>query len=144
MHLYQHTQPGHLMRIVLGSALLLMVGMAISIGSHPAAYGFEFGSTLMILCLGLFHSLSVTVTKESLTVAFGAGVIRKQFSLAEIEAAVQVRNPWFYGWGIRLTPSGWMYNVSGYDAVELQLKNGKRFRIGTDDPQGLLEALSHA
>lgn len=141
MHLYQHTQPGHLMRIVLGAALILMVGIAISIGSHPAAYGFEFGSMLMILCLGLFHSLSVNITKESLTVAFGPGVIRKQFALTDIEAASQVRNHWFYGWGIRLTPRGWMYNVSGYDAVELQFKNGKRFRIGTDDPRGLLDAL---
>jgi hypothetical protein len=26
-------------------------------------------------------------------------------------------------------------------AVEIQLKNGKKFRLGTDDPEGLRQAL---
>jgi plasmid stabilization system protein ParE len=49
-----------------------------------------------------------------------------------------------YGWGIRLTPSGWMFNVSGLDAVELTLRSGKRFRIGTDDPRDVIQALEKA
>jgi len=44
---------------------------------------------------------------------------------------------WLVGWGIRWTGSGWLFNVSGLDAVELSLKSGRRFRIGTDDPRGL-------
>lgn len=34
-----------------------------------------------------------------------------------------------------------VWNVWGLDAVELQLRNGTRFRIGTDQPQELLNAL---
>ncbi|HEY7842950.1 MAG TPA: hypothetical protein VID30_04620 [Bradyrhizobium sp.] len=34
-----------------------------------------------------------------------------------------------------------LYNVSGLDAVELRLKSNEVRRIGTDDPQGLAEAL---
>ena len=37
-------------------------------------------------------------------------------------------------------PSGWMFNVSGLDALELVLANGKRFRIGTDNPNDVIEA----
>ncbi len=46
---------------------------------------------------------------------------------------------WYYGWGIRgwLWPKMWIYNVSGFDAVEIKLKNGKMYRIGTDEPKKL-------
>jgi len=37
-----------------------------------------------------------------------------------------------------------MYNISGLDAVELRLKKGGVFRIGSDEPQRLEEALKQA
>jgi hypothetical protein len=37
-----------------------------------------------------------------------------------------------------------MFNVSGLDAVELELISGKRFRIGTDHPEGLETAIRQA
>jgi len=33
-----------------------------------------------------------------------------------------------------------VYNVSGFDAVEIVLKNGRKDRIGTDAPQELAAA----
>ena len=42
---------------------------------------------------------------------------------------------------MRLGPWGWMYNVSGLDAVEIELKGGGRFRIGTDEPDELVRAI---
>jgi len=59
----------------------------------------------------------------------------------EIEDATPVRNHWFYGWGIRLTPHGWLYNVSGLGAVEIVLSSGKHYRIGTDRPEELAQAI---
>jgi len=38
----------------------------------------------------------------------------------------------------------WVYNVSGLEAVEVTLRSGKRFRIGTDEPEALLTALQRA
>jgi hypothetical protein len=35
-----------------------------------------------------------------------------------------------------------MYNVWGLDAVEVELSSGKVFRIGTNDPENLLAAIS--
>jgi len=33
----------------------------------------------------------------------------------------------FGGWGIRITPDGWLYNVSGMKAVTVVLKSAKRY-----------------
>ena len=41
----------------------------------------------------------------------------------------------------RVTMRGMLYNVSGRDAVEIRLDTGRRFRLGTDDPDGLVAAL---
>ena len=56
----------------------------------------------------------------------------------------EVKDPWYYFLGIRYTPRGWLFAVSGSSAVELQLKSGKFFRIGTDEPERLIKALDVA
>ena len=89
----------------------------------------------------LFRTLNVKVDAKELEVWFGSGVIRKRIAVNEVINARPVKNPWYYGWGVRIIPGGWMFNVSGYDAVELELTNNRRFRIGTDDPAGLLAAI---
>ena len=68
---------------------------------------------------------------------FGIGIIRKVFDLAGIIDVQTVVNKWYYGWGIRLTPHGWLFNVSGLQAVEITSKSGKKYRIGTDQPEKL-------
>jgi hypothetical protein len=54
----------------------------------------------------------------------------------------------FGGWGIRWTPRGRAYNVSGNRGVQLELKNGKNILIGSqhaDELASLLqEAMFHA
>ena len=45
------------------------------------------------------------------------------------------------GEAVRMAKHGWMWNISGLDAVELTYHNGKKLRIGTDEPEVLLEAL---
>ena len=39
-------------------------------------------------------------------------------------------------------PNGWMYNVWGFESVELELRSGRVFRIGTDEPTDLHGVLS--
>jgi hypothetical protein len=63
------------------------------------------------------------------------------FGSHEVVGFRVVRNKWYHGWGVRKIPGGWMYNVWGLDAVELELASGKKFRIGTDEPQDLAAAL---
>ncbi len=63
-----------------------------------------------------------------MVVPWGGGVQRKEISLG----------------GIHLTPEGWLYNVSGFRAVAVRLKSGKRFLLGTDEPERLCQAISRA
>jgi hypothetical protein len=42
---------------------------------------------------------------------------------------------------LNLTPYGWLYNVSGFDAVAITLRDGRKFALGTDDPHGLTTAI---
>ncbi|RMG47018.1 MAG: hypothetical protein D6718_04510 [Acidobacteria bacterium] len=96
------------------------------------------------LAAWLFGSLTVEIDEERLSVRFGPGIVRRRIPLSSIRAARPVRNRWYYGWGIRLTPHGWLFNVSGLRAVELEFHSGRRFRIGTDEPERLVAALESA
>ncbi len=49
---------------------------------------------------------------------------------------------WHFGWGIHWTIwHGWLWNVGGFQAVEIFKNDGSRLTLGTDDPQGLLQAI---
>ena len=97
-----------------------------------------FGMTI----LALLGSLTTEVSESSVHLSFGLGLIHRTIDRSTIARVIQVRNSWWYGFGIRYTPHGWMWNASGLDAIEITYKNDKKFRIGTDDPEGLLKALS--
>jgi hypothetical protein len=99
---------------------------------------------VLAVILVLFHSLTVVISEDELLVQFGSGVIRKRFKLNEIESCQTVRIPWYYGWGIRMTPQGMVFRVSGFRAVQIRLTTGKEFLIGTDAPQELEEAIRQA
>ena len=131
--MYKHTQIGWVTGISLGMGVLLCIHIGIQ---EPNWILFSVLGVLMI-CLILFSTLTVLADHRSIVVWFGPGVIRKRLSLEEIESSKVVRYHWLCGWGIRKIPKGWMFNVSGLHAVELSLKSGKVFRIGTDEPQKL-------
>ncbi len=81
-----------------------------------------------------FSQLTVTVGTDAVEWAFRGGFWRKRLRFADIVEAKPVRNRWWYGWGVHLTPNGWLYNVGGLHAVELRTKAGRRLRIGSDEP----------
>ncbi len=138
---YQRTQIGYLVLTMIAVAsLVLGVTMALSDFSWTRF----FTLIALVICIPLFGTLSVAIVDHVLTIRFGVGLFRKTLLLDDVVAWREVENPWAYGWGIRLTPHGWLWNVSGYDAVELQLKNGSKFRIGTDEPQRLKNAVDAA
>ncbi|MEO0081535.1 MAG: hypothetical protein ABIL25_04480 [candidate division WOR-3 bacterium] len=135
---YHHTQFGYLTVFSLAGAVVLIVGLTAIAGFNWVAL-----VTLIVLtvCAGLFATLTVTVYQDRIVVKFGPGLIRRQFLLKEISSCRAVTNRWYYGWGIRLIPRGMLYNVSGLQAVELEMKNSRRYRIGTDAPDALTAAI---
>jgi hypothetical protein len=139
LDIYRHKQVGTLLMLGLGATAL-----ACGAGVY-AATGEALGAAavvgLILITNLLFSSLEIAVDGREVVVAFGPGLIRKRFAVADIAAARAVRNAWWYGWGIHLTPHGWLFNVAGLDAVELEMKSGRKVRIGTDEPLRLVAAI---
>ncbi len=138
---YSHDQFGTLVVLAVGPFGVFMTLVLATAGLATVAV------VVWIVCLAvlvLFYRLRVEVTREHLRFRFGIGLVGRTFPLDEIVAARPVRNKWYYGWGIRLTPRGWLYNVSGFDAVEIEMRSGKRYRIGTDEPAALTAAIHGA
>jgi len=135
---YKHTQVGYLIIAVM-AAVMVWIGIVLAnTGINWIAIAVL---VIIAVALVLFSSLTVVIWEEELEVRFGPGPIRKRFKLNEIESCQVVKNPWYYGWGIRLTPHGMLFRVSGFYAVEIKLRTGKKFRIGTDVPQELERAI---
>lgn len=136
---YHHTQIGKVTIGVFIVSLSILLGTILTLGYNSNMFT---GILILLISLGLFATLTVKMTDTELLVWFGPGFIRKKFALNTITACRAVKNPWYYGWGIRLTPHGWMYNVSGFQAVEITLTSGKKFRIGTDEPDKLVQTMN--
>jgi hypothetical protein len=140
--MYSHTQLGWMTIIALAGALIIVGAAGKELGlAAPGKGAILFAQGLLGLMIPLLGWLTVTVDEEMITARFGVGLVRKKIRIKDIQNAAQVRNKWHYGWGIRMGPSGWMFNVSGLDAVEIELKNGGKFRIGTDEPEELARAI---
>lgn len=141
---YHHTQVGPVM---IAALVILVVAAFVVMTIAPRPEG-TLGSLALLLgglVMASFISLTVAIEGGVLTCQFGPGFIKKRIPLAEIVSATAVKNPWVIGWGIRWYPGRcWVWNVSGLQAVELDLKNGRKFRIGTDEPQALEQAIRNA
>lgn len=134
---YRHTQVGHTTIVILAITLVATLYWA-ALTTRPAS----IAATLIVgLVLVLFSTLTVVVRDQAVEVFFGPGLIRRRIPLHRIRDVRAVRTPWYYGWGIRLTPSGWLWNVSGLSGVEIQFDDGHRFRIGSDEPDKLADVL---
>ncbi|MFZ2205346.1 MAG: hypothetical protein WAV23_02030 [Minisyncoccia bacterium] len=98
---------------------------------------------LIVFILASFATLTVSTDENYLRIKFGYGIFTRKFALNQIASVRTVKNHWYYGWGIKLWlwPKMWIYSVSGFDAVELIMKNGKIYRIGTDEPTKLESAI---
>ena len=120
----------------------------LALGQKEAAIGLGVVTVMVAVINGivfaLFHSLTVRISRSEIALSFGVGLIRKQFPIGDISSASIVQNRWYNGFGIRKIRGGWLYNVSGFDAIEIQLKNERKYRIGTDQPKKLLAAVESA
>ena len=133
---YEHTQIGH---VIIWSLLPIIVIASAGLMSNRAPPLIVL--LLLLICIVLFYRLKITIEDQTLCASFGPGIIRKRVRLAEIVGCEPIRIRWWYGWGIHLTPCGWLYNVSGFDAVAIILRDGKKVALGTDDPHGLVAAI---
>jgi hypothetical protein len=145
---YRHRQFGWLIIVGPLLAILLLTILLPRATGHaaellpqalrPALYG------LAVFMMLLFGALELAVTDEALEWRFGIGLLHGKVLLSEIEHIAATRTTMANGWGLRRTPRGWLYNISGFDALELRLKSGKLVLFGTDEPVALRQALEKA
>lgn len=137
---YKNTQLGLAMLSVLGLVLLLLIFASISKPNEPIVFAFLIVGVVAIL----FSTLTIKVKEGKVKWFFGPRFWKKSLEISQIESAKVIRTKWYYGLGIRLIPTGWLYNVSGLTAVELKLKDGKTVSLGTNDPDNLLKVIKQS
>lgn len=124
---------------------LLMVGAIASPFVYYVADGAPYlllsVLVVMLLFAFLFYSLTITVSGGKVGYSFGPGIIKGSYQISDVTSAEVVTNPWYYFFGVRGIPNGWMFNVSGFYAVEITLKSGTKIRLGTDRPEELKAAI---
>ena len=114
---YEHTQGSRLllMSVVFYLPLAAVILIAIAVGED----GGNLVATVLMAVVAItavlvvFSTLSVEVTPAVVQMSWRFGWPRKAIERADIISHEVVRNPWWYGWGIRLTRHGWMWNIMG-------------------------------
>jgi hypothetical protein len=145
---YRHRQRGTVALAALAAVtafyLILCVWIGASVPKTQSGLLLSAIAVLIILAPLAWYlsSMTVVVANDELRWHFGFG---RGWRIArlEIESTTIAPHRWIGGYGVRwYGPERWVYIVSGRDTVEVRLKQGGWRRLGTDDPQGLLKALS--
>jgi hypothetical protein len=129
--------------------VFLMTGILIAVVAPRILAEGRVLSAIMMLGvylfgLVMFYSLSVEISDEKLKFWFGIGVLRKIISLSEIRSTKEVKNPWYYFWGVKSIPGGWFYAIAPGTAVEIELRDGRIIQLGTNQPKKLNQAIETA
>ena len=143
--MYKHTQTGKLLVSVVGITALV-TGLAGIFALEylelaPAIILFSI-SGILLICLMLFSTLTISVSDNLVVVRYGIGLIQKRFHIDEIESWQTIAYKGGHGFGPRLTSEGWFFNVANSGAVRFDLRNGKTFFAGTNEPEKLSKYLS--
>jgi hypothetical protein len=141
---YKHTQYGMLMFTV-----FLFTGILIGVVAWAIISEGRVAAAIIMICIylfgvSLFYSFTVQVAEGKIKFWFGIGLFRKTYALSEIKSSRQVKNPWYYFWGVKSIPGGWLYAIAPGDALEIVLKNGLIVHVGTDQPKMLRQAVNAA
>ncbi len=129
-------------------AMLVIIGITAALGGIKAngeASPLTGVVLFVLVLLALFSSMTVRVTESDLVWWMGSmRGLGKTIPIEQIASADAIRTNVWNGWGIHLTPHGWLWNVSGFNAVEIQLKDGSRYAVGTAEPKALVAAIKRA
>jgi hypothetical protein len=139
---YEHAQRGTVLLVTFLVTVLCLLGLDPLVPTAREVLFTVIG--ILAICGFVFSSLTIQITDRVLRWQFGPGLIRKEVPLHDIEKAEVIGTTFLQGWGIHYTTRGWLYNVSGFQAVAVRLKSGKQFLLGTDEPEQLLATLRHA
>lgn len=141
--IYEHRQIGWVTIVAVAVAIIaIFVAAAIAAPSERVAAYYVIP---VAAALGaLFSSLTIRITQTYVAWWFGIPEIGRRVALSEIASVRAIKTNVFEGWGIHLTWHGWVWNIAGFNAVQIVLRSGTRFAVGTPDPQAVIAAISRA
>jgi hypothetical protein len=141
---YDHNQSAPIYWLVFLSAVVLLVVEIILRDDVPVMFPafLTLGTMLAIFALS-FRELRIRDEGDRLAIRFGPlPLFRKRVAYSELASVNRDRTSWVDGWGIHWIPlRGWTYNLWGFDCVRLTMRNGRTIRVGTDDPDRLVQFL---
>ena len=141
----EFTQFGTFSVSVMLPIFIFVLAMLFIAGINDPAQAIIFGIVVLtlLICLLIFYKLTIYVDNTYVSFRLGAGLVKKKYLIADIKSCRPVKNSFIYGIGIRKIPNGWLYNVSGFGAIELTFRNKKSVvRIGTDNPEKVSESIN--
>ncbi|MCD6362157.1 MAG: hypothetical protein J7M38_14965 [Armatimonadetes bacterium] len=134
----------HLLLIV---CVVLGIWVGLAAPNSAARWSILLSVGLVLVLYAMFTPMTVRVNSERLAVDFGfLGWPRWRFPIAEITSAEVLQfSPMrdFGGWGIKGGRLGMCLNQRGDRGVRIEFR-GRRYVIGSDDPEALLQALHTA
>ena len=94
------------------------------------------------LCSIPFTTLTTRVDERGVSWGFGLGFPGGSIPFEDIVSVHITQTRMMEGFGIHWTfRHGWLWNVAGWNAVMIRKRNGKVITLGTDDAQGLYDAI---
>jgi hypothetical protein len=144
---YEHSQTGWIMLLVFSLIPISLTTSYLMLGeSHLPAGVFLILLLLFVGILLTFYKLTVKADQQSIHLVFGLGLLHFKIHPQTVDSVKIINTPWYYGFGIRFTPRGMLYNVHGVKAVQITYRdsktgngNLKTVMIGTVDAVGLCE-----
>ena len=143
---YHHTQIGYTsLAVMLALVIAAALGTFAGLPALSSTIVFSLIAIPCILISMFMYGLTITIDDEHLSWHFGLNSFRKKVSLSDIKGVEVVENTDVFGYGVRYTKRGTLYNVSGKRAVAVRLKTpwkkDKEILLGTDRPEELQLAL---
>jgi hypothetical protein len=136
---YEHTQHGWMHYLLLGVAAGILAAGLVCPPNPVTDIVLPVSAAVLVFCAFCFRTLTVRDAEDHLTVVFGPlPFFRKEIPYQIVTGVATDRTDWLDGWGVHYIPRrGWVWNLSGFTCVRLELGEGKALRIGTDDAENL-------
>ena len=140
---YDHTQTSPLFLFLAAFGIGFFVWGNQVDGQKLSITLFSIGAVWFLLALS-FRQLTCRDEGAHLRISFGPlPIFRRKLLYSRLEKVKQNRSRLLDGWGIHLCMrGGWVWNLWGFDCVDIDFTGGKKLRLGTDDPEGLAAFLN--
>ena len=142
MQRYHHRQTNrNTLLIFISIAVVVTVGWMLFMPAKVPLVVLAGPLALTAAVVAIVSTFTIDVTDRELVLAFGLGLFRRRVPLSDIVRVERTAVPWWYGVGIKISPSFVTYVVATGPAVAITLSKGMALRVSTDEPDALMRAL---